>query len=186
MQIPVQPVDVGLPLPEHLGIQAVSYTHLDVYKRQVYARIEGLLASVESWIRRMKTALLDGGDCQSLLNCSESMLQNFVMVSNSDFRLLAYTQHIPIDDPTTKLVIEQGVHPCLLYTSPSTFSSLPSLTYSNNPHELWPVSYTHLDVYKRQPSCATRYAQGAQSTCFGFAANSFARSSSDPNFMQNA
>ena len=77
----------------------------------VYARIEGLLASVESWIRRMKTALLDGGDCQSLLNCSESMLQNFVMVSNSDFRLLAYTQHIPIDDPTTKLVIEQGVHP---------------------------------------------------------------------------
>lgn len=72
--------------------------------------LERYFFSIESWASRMKDSLLEGGGYQSLINCSEAVLKNFIMVSNSEFRLLAYSQSTPIDDPTTKLIIEQGIH----------------------------------------------------------------------------
>ena len=77
----------------------------------VFARLQRLFFSMEDWTRRMGEALLKGGDYQSLLNVSERVLGNFVTVSNSEFRLLAYTQHVPIDDPVAQELVRLGFHP---------------------------------------------------------------------------
>lgn len=77
----------------------------------VYEELQSLFFTVDSWITDMKTALLEGGDYQSLLNCTESVIKNFIIVSNSEFRLLAYSPNTPIDDPVTQAIIAQGFHP---------------------------------------------------------------------------
>lgn len=77
----------------------------------LYRELEEYFFMIEGWVNHMKTALLEGGGYQSLINCSEDVLKNFITMSNSDFRLLAYSQHVSIDDPTAKLLVEHGVHP---------------------------------------------------------------------------
>lgn len=75
-----------------------------------FDRIEHLFFSINSWTRSMKNAVLDGGDYQSLIDRSEPILKNFISVSNSEFRLLAYSRHTPIEDPVAQSLIKSGVH----------------------------------------------------------------------------
>lgn len=71
---------------------------------------EAEVARYELWQDAMKTALLNDGDYQNILTCSEDLLGNFVSISDSAFRLLAYTKGIPIDDPIPCSLIEHGHH----------------------------------------------------------------------------
>lgn len=96
-------------LEHHLGHTTVMKTELSPYA--TYLLVENFFASIREWCNRMKTALLNGGDFQSLINCSESMLENFIMVSSSEFRLLAYSQHKPVHDPIAQSIVEQGSFP---------------------------------------------------------------------------
>ena len=111
--------------------EAVSYTHLDVYKRQEYDPAKH--------------------DIVSNASCTTNCLAPMVKV---------------LDD---KFGIEKGMmstnhsYTCLLYTSveyaTSVFESLSNITTASSIHmgrplsrleSTAPVSYTHLDVYKRQ------------------------------------
>lgn len=69
-----------------------------------------LFSKYARWESAMKTTLLRGGDYQSVLDCSAGMLSNFVSVSDSAFRLLAYTKGVSIDDPIVKSLVKKGYH----------------------------------------------------------------------------
>lgn len=73
-------------------------------------RLQHLFQVMASWVQAMKTAILQGGSYQNLLNCSEDVLGNFISISDSEFRLLAYTRNTPIDDPISQDVVRLGYH----------------------------------------------------------------------------
>lgn len=77
---------------------------------QVAARLQRLFQAVGSWVSGLHATLLRGGSYQDLLDGSEAVLGNFTTVSNSEFRLLAFTRGIAIDDPVAQEVVALGYH----------------------------------------------------------------------------
>ena len=110
--------------------QAVSYTHLDVYKRQgVQCLAAGLHTSGS------------GADSQRFFPEADAIMHQRLQIC---FR-----------------------HPCSAMPKPPTEAFRGALEQhwnSSEPRCLDPVSYTHLDVYKRQPlaratrTCRSRFA----------------------------
>ena len=133
------------------SIRAVSYTHLDVYKRQIdgyqdgtdkfcwmfakaapgFAAISSLLAGEfdRKFIGRNKSNLYsaqetdnDDGDNKNAQNCQECHVPKLAKIKLNRLSVLVVAAATGI--PATG---------CWQYC------------------KLFPVSYTHLDVYKRQP-----------------------------------
>lgn len=77
---------------------------------QVTARLQRLFQALGSWVADLRATLLRGGSYQDLLDHSEAVLGNFTTVSNSEFRLLAFTRSIAIDDPVSQEVVALGYH----------------------------------------------------------------------------
>lgn len=75
-----------------------------------FDRVQALLSRFSTWKDAMKTTLLEGRSYQSLLTLSEPILQNFISISNSQFRLIAYTKGIRTDDPVIASLVENGFH----------------------------------------------------------------------------
>lgn len=76
----------------------------------IFGRLDELLSSTTAWVMELKTALLQGGSYQSLIDASEDVLGDFIAISDSEFRLIAYTQHITIDDPFALRLVQNGFH----------------------------------------------------------------------------
>mgnify|MGYP003371203185 FL=1 len=89
----------------------IVFCHSNKKPTEILVRLQKLFFTINSWVQQMKTVLLQGGTYQSLLNCSERILGNFISISNSEFRLLAYTQSIPSDDPVSQEFVRLGYHP---------------------------------------------------------------------------
>lgn len=62
------------------------------------------------WERDMDEVLGRGGGLQELMDVSEKMLRNNVVVVDPALKLLAYTKGTPCDDPITIELIEHGYH----------------------------------------------------------------------------
>ncbi|MGN1002475.1 MAG: hypothetical protein ACI4PC_06855 [Oscillospiraceae bacterium] len=62
------------------------------------------------WQERLQRAIIEERPLGELLVASEDILENFISVSDSTLSLIAYTPHIPIDDPVTCRLIEKGYH----------------------------------------------------------------------------
>lgn len=76
----------------------------------IQGRLAVLFSAISEWVMSMKSALLQGGSYQSLLDCSEHILKNFIAISDSEFKLMAYTQHTSIDDPDALDLVKNGRH----------------------------------------------------------------------------
>ena len=76
----------------------------------VFDCVQKLLLRFNEWESSMKTALLEGRGYQALLTLSEPLLGNFISISNSQLRLLAYTKNIKIEDPIIQSLIKNGFH----------------------------------------------------------------------------
>ena len=63
-----------------------------------------------SWERDMDAVLGRRGGLQELMDVSEKMLRNNVVVVDPALKLLAYTKGTPCDDPITMELIEHGYH----------------------------------------------------------------------------
>ena len=73
-------------------------------------RLQGCLLDIMEWERELDRIALDEGGLQDFLTASEAVLGNFVNISDSAFRLIAYTRGITLDDPTVAAFIERGYH----------------------------------------------------------------------------
>lgn len=63
-----------------------------------------------AWEKKMDSVLTRGGSLQELVDASERMLVNNVVVVDPALKLLAYTKGTPCDDPITIELIDHGYH----------------------------------------------------------------------------
>ena len=116
----------------------VSYTHLDVYKRQDYARTPELLGLYGASLALMGR----GREALEILNSPELM-------QDAASHLWAALAAEAIGDPTeARKQFQLGV-PALAAFSPQMQAQF-KLNEAEATYYLGAVSYTHLDVYKRQ------------------------------------
>lgn len=76
----------------------------------VFEDARRFLLKYERWTERMRAVLFEHGDYQSFLDCSAGIFEDFVTITDSSFRLLAYTKDVPIDDPVVMRLVEEGYH----------------------------------------------------------------------------
>lgn len=76
----------------------------------IYNRIIGIWQKLQRWNTDMMISVLTNQGLQSLLDLSEPVIGNHIDIMDATFKLLAYTQNIPIDDPVTNYLIEHGYH----------------------------------------------------------------------------
>lgn len=76
----------------------------------IYNRIIGIWQKLQRWNMGMMISVLTNQGLQSLLTLSEPIIGNHIDIMDATFKLLAYTQNIPIDDPVTNYLIEHGYH----------------------------------------------------------------------------
>ena len=103
------------------SIRAVSYTHLDVYKRQaVFSSVLAVYLAGQ------------GKSAQEL---------SFIMSAAGLFSILLL--------PVTGWLLDKTLRPRLISGVLLLSAGMLGLVFSAS-HSVWAVSYTHLDVYKRQ------------------------------------
>lgn len=62
------------------------------------------------WERMMDTSLIAGCDYQRLMDLCEPILENFIAVLDSSYKLLAYTKNVENTDPMNIALVEKGYH----------------------------------------------------------------------------
>lgn len=72
--------------------------------------VQSRLLTISEWIQNMQNALISKCDYQKLIDLCEPILNNFVAVLDSSYKLLAYTRNIECDDPINISLIEKGYH----------------------------------------------------------------------------
>ena len=72
--------------------------------------IQKRLIYLSDWIESLQQALLNQCDYQTLIDLSEPVLDNFISVLDSSYKLLSYTKNITSSDPINISLIEKGYH----------------------------------------------------------------------------
>ena len=83
----------------------------NVSQRRIYTELQELFYSVSEWVNRMNRYAYEQRPLQDILELSESVIGNFISVSDSALNLMCYTSHIPVDDPLCVKLLENGYHP---------------------------------------------------------------------------
>ncbi len=78
--------------------------------KEVHSFLLEVFLRFGQWGQRLDASLIRGEGIQSLLDLSEPMVRNTVVVVDSSLKLLAYTKGIPCDDPVTNELIRHGYH----------------------------------------------------------------------------
>ena len=82
----------------------LSYEHL-------FAFVQDVFYEIESWYVTAQEALIQNRSLQDLIDLSEHVLQNYVQITDSSFKLLGYTRHTECDEEITVLARMHGYHP---------------------------------------------------------------------------
>ena len=164
---------------------AVSYTHLDVYKRQ-YVTTTWLLSRAEvegARIFNRPQALRDHSEKFSVAEFAQFAVPTLVSREPAVIHDFIDTQHDVIlkpldgmggsqifrvrnDDPNRNVIVETLVEDPLSHDGTRTIMAqryIPEITDGDK--RILPVSYTHLDVYKRQALSSLRYPPPSARSC---------------------
>lgn len=74
-------------------------------------QISRLFSRFYKWNLEMERSLFNNEGIQKLLDLSEDMLQNFIIIHDGSYKSRAYTTGIPIDDELVEKLILNGYHP---------------------------------------------------------------------------
>ena len=74
-------------------------------------QINRLFSRFYKWNLEMERSLFNNEGIQKLLDLSEDMLQNFIIIHDGSYKSRAYTTGIPIDDELVEKLILNGYHP---------------------------------------------------------------------------
>lgn len=100
----------GEPLPRYCASRLLILDRsTDV--ATAFQRTWDYLNKVLLWTLSMKTALIEGGSYQQILDCCDDMFDEFISVNDSSFRLLAHNGKVPPpDDPVACNFVKTGHH----------------------------------------------------------------------------
>ena len=77
----------------------------------LFNQVSRLFSRFYSWNLEMERSLFNNEGIQKLLDLSEDMLENFIIVHDGSYKSRGYTQGIPIDDEIVQKLIQYGYHP---------------------------------------------------------------------------
>lgn len=77
----------------------------------LFNRISRLFTKFYKWNLEMERSLFNNEGIQKLLELSEDILQNFIIVHDGSYKSRGYTARIPIDDEIVEKLIAKGYHP---------------------------------------------------------------------------
>ncbi len=76
----------------------------------LYGRLQNLFLVIDQWVGSLRRIVLSQGSIQDILDASETVLKNWISVSDANFKLVAFTKHIEIDDPRALELVNDGRH----------------------------------------------------------------------------
>jgi hypothetical protein len=77
---------------------------------QLFSELQDTFMQLGDWYQSMQDAVIQQKSIQDIITLSESVIGNFISISDSALTLVAYTKNIPTDDPTSRFLIENGYH----------------------------------------------------------------------------
>lgn len=77
----------------------------------LFNQISRLFSKFYKWNLEMERSLFNNEGIQKLLDLSEDMLENFIIIHDGSYKSRAYTTNIPIDDEVVQKLIINGYHP---------------------------------------------------------------------------
>lgn len=74
-------------------------------------QVQNKFFSILDWIQQMHETMIHDGTMQDIVDLSAPVIENYIAVSDSSLMLLAYSRHIPCDDPICMALVKYGYHP---------------------------------------------------------------------------
>lgn len=78
---------------------------------QLFGRVQDTFCRINNWYSAVQESVIKNRPLQEIVDQSEEILQNYVQITDSAFKLLAYTRHTECDEPITILARQYGYHP---------------------------------------------------------------------------
>jgi hypothetical protein len=98
------PEDESLP-------QGIAVVRGDVGLRELFNRVLRVFATVAEWITAMEQSVSKRNGLQELLDLSEPIFRNFIIIQDSTFKLVCYTKNIEIPSAVMGRLVRFGYHP---------------------------------------------------------------------------
>ncbi len=76
----------------------------------LFERVQDVFYDIISWYDKAQRMAISGSTLQDILDISETVLQNYVQITDSSFKLLAYTKNIYCDEPIVLDCQKYGCH----------------------------------------------------------------------------
>lgn len=77
---------------------------------QLYSEVQDIFVSINNWYQEMQDAIIRQKSIQDIITMSETIIGNFITVSDTALTLIAYTKNMTTDDPLQAALVENGYH----------------------------------------------------------------------------
>lgn len=92
------------------GCRVVLVQDTEISLAAMFNNIQSLFTNLRDWHRNMHVSLIQNDDIQEILEMSESIIGNPIVLVDLSFKLLAYTKNIITDDILYNDLINRGYH----------------------------------------------------------------------------
>ena len=77
----------------------------------LFTFVQDIFYTFENWLRNAQDAIIKNASLQDIIDLSEDIIENYVQITDSSFKLLGYTKGIECDEEITVLARKYGFHP---------------------------------------------------------------------------
>ena len=82
----------------------------ELSKDLLVAKLQARACEIDAWDRKLSEITMSRGTFQDLIDASESMLGNYITMTDASFRLMAYTRHLEVEDFWINELTRNGFH----------------------------------------------------------------------------
>lgn len=100
----------GQKVSEKLNLKNLIIVDFDGDVIDFFAYIQSIFSTIFTWCSNMDEYLIKKRSIQDLLALSETVIGNYITISDSSFALVAYTDGLECDDPLTSRLVINGYH----------------------------------------------------------------------------
>lgn len=77
----------------------------------LFTLIQNRFFTIINWVQELNEALIHGATMQEIIDLCAPIIDNYIAISDSSLMLLAYSKHIPCDDPICTALVNNGYFP---------------------------------------------------------------------------
>lgn len=83
----------------------------DISFETLFTSVQDIFFTFENWLQNAQDTIIKNGSLQDIIDLSEDIIENYVQITDSSFKLLGYTKGIECDEEITVLARKYGFHP---------------------------------------------------------------------------